>query len=172
VKTKIHHGPTSIHRGEVGSHVELHLLAEAPGEWSGVYNFSSHGMSPQDFVRHVHGLTNSHQIKTRRLNGFVSLRKKELIIGADTFRIIDCNLAERGNDFELLLGVVRVVGENEFEPRLRLDARDGLLYPSLDAVPDDAEIEDMVRTLIGVGDAQKAEHASFLAEVAALMGGQ
>lgn len=170
MKTAIHHGQTSIRRGEVGSHVEVHLQPEKDGEWSGVYTFASHGMTPHEFVGRVQAIRDLHRLKTRRLNGFVELRKRDITIGDDVFRVIDCNLFGRGTDYELLVGVARVLGNGEFEQRFKLDHRDGLLYPSLDAVPTDAEIEDMVRSRIEVGETQKAAHASFLASVAAIMG--
>lgn len=170
MKTLIHHGQPSVRRGIVGSHVELQLLAEKDGEWSGVYHFPSHGMTPQEFVARVQSVTELHKIKMRRFNGFVALRKREFRVGAETYRILDCSLAERGTDYELSLFVVRVTGPNQFEAQFRMDHRDGLLYPSLDAVPSDTEIEDIVTTRIGVDEAQKEQHANFVASVGALMG--
>lgn len=171
MKTVVHHGPTSVRRGDVGSHVELHLLAEADGEWSGVYHFASHGMSPQAFTKRVHAIERAHHAKSQRLTGFVALREKEFTVGGAVYRIIDCNLVERGTDYELMLRAVRVLGPKQFVPILRMDHRDGLLYPSVDAVPSDAEIEMMVRTMIATKNVREAAHAKFVADVAAAMTG-
>lgn len=167
MKTAVHHGPVSIHGGKVGSHVELHLLAEADGEWSGVYHFPSHGMSPHQFARRVAEITRAHHAKSERLNGFVELRKKDLVVDGETYRVVDCNLVERGTDYELKLAVARQ--PYNFQPILRMDHRDGLLYPSVDAVPSDREIELMVRTMIATKRVREAEHDRFVADVATAM---
>ena len=167
MKTFVHHGHASTNRrGQVGSHVEIHLHAEADHEWSGVYRFASHGMTADQFLARVAELKAYHAAKMGRLNGFRELRMRDIVVDGTKYRIMDINIIERGSDVELRLGVYEIGALGHQSLAFTMGAKDGLIYPSIDAVPADVVIEVTVRRRISVLALHAAAHASFVSQLA------
>ncbi len=164
MKTVIHHGNPSLNKaGNVGSHVELQLHAEVEGEWSGIYKLASHGMTPEEFMARVSELKAYHAAKMKRLNGFRDLKTRDVVVdGGAKYRIMDVNILERGNDVELRLGVYEIGPLGHQRLAFKMGAKDGLLYPSIDAVPADVVIEVTVRMRIAELALHAATHATFV----------
>lgn len=160
MKTTVKHGNASVRDGQIGSHVELHLDGEGASEWSGVYSFSSHGMTADQFVTHVDNLKAYHQAKMSRLNTMKTIPPRALA-GVS----IAATLRERGTDVELVVGVTPDAGKT-----FTMDRRDGMLYPSVAEVPDNQTIVGIVRARMLRMQRHEGDHAAFVAEVAARMG--
>lgn len=166
MRTVIHHGRHSVHRHKgVGSHVEIHFHGEGDGEWSGIYRFGSHGMSVDDFHARVSELKAYHHAKVKRLNGFKELRMRDIIVDGVKHRIIDANLTERGSDVELKISVYIIGALGHQHLAFTMGAKDGLVYPSIEAVPTDVVIEVMVRRRISELALHAAAHEAFVAQL-------
>lgn len=167
MRTLVHHGHASTTRlGKVGSRVELHLHAETAEEWSGVYKFASHGMTADQFMARVAELKAYHVAKMQRLNGFRDLKMKDIVTQGVKYRIIEANIVERGSDVELRLGVYEIGSLGHQRLAFTMGAKNGLIYPSIDAVPADVVIEVTVRMRIVELAMRAALHESFVAQLA------
>lgn len=169
MKIALHHGRPTIRQGEVGSHVALHFHAEADGEWDGVYHFPSHGLTAQQVFGKVQDFKSFHAMKVRRLNGFVELRKRKFVVNSEMYCLGDCTVRHHGTDIELLVGVDQLIGDGVWNRVFKMDYRDGLLYPSIDAVPKDDDIEALVISRITITDQHIVNHAAFVNEVRGMM---
>lgn len=149
MKTAIHHGAVSVHRsGGVGSQVTIRITGEVDGEWDGIYRFGSHGMSVDDFHARVAELKAYHAAKMKRLNGFRDLKMRDILEGGAKHRIIEANIIERGEDVELRLGVYLINSLGFQFLAFTMDHKNGLIFPNVDAIPDDDAIERIVRMRI------------------------
>ncbi len=163
MRTLIHHAKASLDRdGNFGSRVEIHMHAESPDEWSGIYHFGSHGMTVADFHDRVSELKAYHHAKMKRLNGFKELRMRDIVVDGVTHRIVDATLLERGPDVELKLGVY-LIGALGHQV---LAFRKSLVYPSIEAVPDDDSIVRIARARIEQLVYGIASHEAFIKQVA------
>lgn len=169
MKTIIHHGRPSVHRHRgVGSHVEIHMHAEGAGEWSGVYKLSSHGMTAEAFASRVAELKAYHAAKMNRLKDFELLRAADIFVDGVKHRITDANLIECGVDVELRLGVSIIGAGGGVLRAFTMGRQNGLIYPSIAAVPSDAEIVRIVRWRIEALVLGGAAHDAFLSRIAAM----
>jgi len=170
MRTLVHHGHASTTRdGRIGSHVELHLHAETAEEWSGTYRFASHGMTSDEFVARVGDLKAYHAAKMSRLNGFRALKMRDVNVGGVKHRIIEANILERGTDVELRLGVYVISALGHQHHAFTMDHRNGLIYPNIEAVPDDDAIVAIVRKRISDLTWVTSTHEQLKAAVAGIV---
>ena len=160
MKTALHHGVPSVARRGVGSHARVSFGLEATGEWDGHYEFSSHGMTAQDIVDKVNALRTYHGKKSTRLNGWRTLLTQPVVIGGNAW-MLDVTVHERGDNVELFVGAVRVDGTDQTEIRS--------VYATIDDVPTDGQIVQMVKQKVAAAAAVVAQHASMVSAVAGML---
>ena len=160
MKSLVHHGNPSVHKGNVGSHVAVHLISEKEGEWCGIYHFSSHGMAAQDVVDRVNALRTYHSKKSARLNGWRGLLARPVLIAGNAW-MLDIMVGERGDNVELYVGAVRVDGTDQTEIRS--------VYATIDDVPTDGQIVQMVKQKVSAASAAAAQHATMVSAVAGML---
>lgn len=83
--------------GKVGATVRLNL---ADGGWNGHYRFETHGMTDDEILAKIAAVTQRHQARAARMNGFAAINR-DLVVSGSAFRLVDLTIADQGTDVVL-----------------------------------------------------------------------
>lgn len=134
--------------------------------WTGVYEFDTHGLSPQGVEATLAAIAVYHQKKAARLSTFGAVRGVESVISKRLFRIIDCTLWEEGGDALLFVDVKEIIGQEArgvagFPLRQR--------FANVDDVPDNTTIVGLAFAVASDRVVVEQAHADFVTRAAALI---
>lgn len=140
--------------GQKAAHVSF------TGEWDGVYTIATHGRSEIDVAADVNALQLHHEKKSARMSGFAgSMAGRSLKVKGQSFTVTDCTIRERGTNVELYVSVIDADGVRPLWMPIRK------VYNTVDDVPDDQTILDM---LAGVITAELANMAAESSKISRL----
>lgn len=163
MKKIIHMGqPTRDKRGRMGAEAIVRVGAKYPKR----YMFATHGMTPEQTVEKIHALEARQIKKEQRIDSMQQLVGREFSVNLDLFRIVDATITERGSDTEVVINVKRQVGQ-------RWERIEGApirkVVGPIEAVPDNAGIEALARSLAERWMMRQVEQEEFAAEVSRLL---
>lgn len=133
--------------------------------WNGHYKLSTKNRSENDILAEINRLELHHEKKSARMTGFQPLIGEYLEIAGELYLWTDCAIRERGPNVELYASVWDPWGRRAKGMPLRI------VYPTVDDVPSNEEIEQLIRERIASAVARDMEHEQKIARVAAMLAG-
>jgi hypothetical protein len=150
-------------RGKAGAMMQV----EVKDGFAQVYEIPTHGMTKQEVDAAVEEIVSYHAKKVARLANFPAIVGSEFTQSGQSYRVTDCTVREAGNMVELYLCVRRVLGpkpDGPFGPRndeRLLGMPMKLKYGSIDDVPNDSQIVNLLREWVREYAADVASHAEL-----------
>jgi len=157
---KIDVGAGFTHRGQAGARVSLSFGSR--NEWHGEYTFSSRGLTTAEITALRDRIAAHHTEKSKRMTGFQTLWGQAIKVAGADYRLTDCTI--RGDE-----------DARAVELTLRVAAPDGTvlyldsMYPSVAALPSDAEILKIARDAAAARANEKKVAANHAASVEQLL---
>lgn len=144
------------------------VIVEHSG-WSAPYEFDTHGLDEEATAAKVQAIETHHEKRAARLTGFLSIRGREYTRGTDLLRVVDCTLDDFGRpDGIVLLYIdVRRIVNDAMRPVLGFPIK--RRYTSVNDVPTDQEIVQMIEAELPEPEDVQTKHADFTKKVEALV---
>lgn len=139
--------------------------AKAPA-WDGHYKFSTKGKTELEIIAEINRIEIHHEKKSARMTAFQPLIGEYVEIAGQLYLWTDCAIRERGTNVELYASVWDPWGKRPKCMPLRI------VYATIDDVPANEEIEQMVRERIAsfvakeMAEQQKIERVQELLSLA------
>lgn len=126
---------------------------------AGQYFVETDGKTAGQIVAEINRLTDYHAAKSARIRAGEPLLNTVFSINGTLYKWTDITIRERGTDVELYCCAVDSTGAKPAcMPLIRV-------YPSIDAVPTNQQIVDLVTVMIGLEHAAAATEAQKVADV-------
>lgn len=156
-------GKPSVHRatGQQGAHAIATIGTKYPRR----YEFSTHGMEPQQVVDRVRAIDEQHAERETRLDSAQAIVGEVVDVNEEQFRISDAIIRDRGSNPELLIQFERLV-----DGAWRHAGRVTKVVASISAIPHNDDIVALVNERATAIVAAETAHDEFTAEVARLLG--
>lgn len=130
-----------------------------PGPLFGHYIVETDGKTADQIVAEINRLTDYHAAKSARIRAGEPLLNTVFAINGTLYKWTDITIRERGTDVELYCCAVDSTGAKPAcMPLIRV-------YPSIDAVPTNQQIVDLVTVMISLEHAGAATEAQKVADV-------
>lgn len=133
--------------------------------WDGHYKLSTKNRDENEILAEINRLEMHHEKKSARMTGFQPLIGEYMEIAGDMYLWTDCAIRERGPNVELYVSVWDPWGKRAKGMPLRL------VYPTVDDVPTNEEIEQLIRERIASVVAKEMAHEQKIARVEAMLAG-